>query len=39
MIPDNMPNPFTPGRAALRPMPPLQYAVYNICYAGSDLMV
>ena len=36
MIPENMPNPFTPGRVALHPMPPLQYAVYNIFYAGSE---
>ena len=28
MIPENMPNPFTPGRTASRPMPPLQYAAY-----------
>ena len=25
---------FTPGRCSLHPMPPLQYAVYNIYYAG-----
>ena len=27
-------NPFRPGRCASHPMPPLQYAVYNIYYAG-----
>ena len=29
-------NPFTPGRCATHPMPPLQYAVYNIYYAGVE---
>lgn len=29
-------NPFTPGRSATHPMPPLQYAVYNIWYAGEE---
>ena len=27
---------FTPGRCAPHPMPPLQYAVYNIYYAGVE---
>ena len=27
---------FTPGRCSLHPMPPLQYAVYNIYYAGVE---
>ena len=26
---------FTPGRCASRPMPPLQYAVYNVWYGGK----
>ena len=33
---------FRPGRCAPHPMPPLQYAVYNIYYAarrGSDIPV
>ena len=34
MTPELPPNPFTPGRCALHPMPDLQYAVYNIWYAG-----
>ena len=29
-------NPFRPGRCAPHPMPPLQYAVYNIYYAGVE---
>ena len=29
-------NLFTPGRCATHPMPPLQYAVYNIYYAGVE---
>ena len=29
-------NPFTPGRCAPHPMPPLQYAVYNIGYDGEE---
>ena len=29
-------NPFTPGRYTRHPMPPLQYAVYNIWYTGIE---
>ena len=29
-------NPFTPGRCTRHPMPPLQYAVYNIWHAGIE---
>ena len=29
-------NPFTPGRFTRHPMPPLQYAVYNIWYTGIE---
>ena len=39
MIPEGMPSPYIPRRGTRNPMPPLQYAVYNTCYTGSEAVL